>query len=215
MPTARIEYEHAKSRGAMYGGNSNRRGPGVVLPVNYLIIRALLQYDQFFGPDFTIEYPDPLRPPADPAGDRRGLTDRLVSIWLPGPDGRRPRLRRRRPAANRPRVDGHPALSRYFHGDNGAGLAAMHQTGWTALEADLILDPPGQNHRMICHDDPVCEEPTGQGDPPRPVLVITPRPCTAPCSPPPCGQCRGNLRAPAFAVGGPMSGLTLAGTTRP
>ena len=64
-------------------------------------------------------------------------------------------------------------MSRDLHGDNGAGLAAMHQTGGTVLVADLILDPPGQSHRMIFHDDLVAEEPTGQGDPPRPVLDYT------------------------------------------
>jgi len=93
----------------------------VVLPVNYLIIRALLQYDQFFGPDFTVEYPDPLRPPADPAGDRRGLTDRLVSIWLPGPDGRRPVYGAVDRLHTDPGWKGHPALSRDVQGDNGGG----------------------------------------------------------------------------------------------
>ena len=89
MPGATIEYEPAESHTAMYGGNSNWRGP-VWFPINYLVIRALLQYDQFFGPEFTIEYPTgsgqrlALR---DIAGD---LADRLISIWLPGPDGRRP-----------------------------------------------------------------------------------------------------------------------------
>ena len=129
---------------AMYGGNSNWRGP-VWFPVNYLVIRALLQYDQFFGPDFTIEYPTgsgatlTLR---EIAGD---LADRLVSIWLPGPDGRRPVYGGVDQLQTDPAWKDNLLFFEYFHGDNGAGLGAMHQTGWTALVADLILDPPRQS----------------------------------------------------------------------
>ncbi len=128
----------------MYGGNSNWRGP-VWFPVNYLIIRALLQYDQFFGPDFTVEYPTrsghhlTLR---EIAGD---LTDRLVSIWLPGPDGRRPVYGGVDLLQNDPAWKDNLLFYEYFHGDNGAGLGAMHQTGWTALVADLLLDPPSHS----------------------------------------------------------------------
>src|SRR6185437_4181146 len=88
LPDAVIKYEPAESSTAMYGGNSNWRGP-VWFPMNYLVIRALLQYDQFFGPEFAVEYPTgsgkelTLR---EIAGD---LAERLVGIWLPGPDGRR------------------------------------------------------------------------------------------------------------------------------
>jgi hypothetical protein len=141
LPDAVIDYQPAESRTAMYGGNSNWRGP-VWLPTNYLVIRALLQYDQFFGEAFQVEYPTGSGRRmtfGEVAGD---LADRLVSIWLPDPEGRRP-------------VNGHqdvrdfdPAwrdnleFFEYFHGDLGAGLGASHQTGWTALVADLILDPP-------------------------------------------------------------------------
>ena len=153
LPDATIEYEPAESRTAMYGGNSNWRGP-VWFPVNYLVIRALLQYDQFFGPDFTIEYPTgsgrqlTLR---EVAGD---LADRLVSIWLPGPDGRRPVYGGVERMQTDPAWKDNLLFYEYFHGDNGAGLGAMHQTGWTALVADLLIDPPRHSRRMIFHDGP-------------------------------------------------------------
>jgi len=151
MPGATIEYEPAESHTAMYGGNSNWRGP-VWFPINYLVIRALLQYDQFFGHEFTIEYPSrsghqvPLR---DIAGD---LADRLVSIWLPGPDGRRPVYGGVELLQSDPAWKDNLLFFEYFHGDNGAGLGAMHQTGWTALVADLLLDPPERVRRMIFYD---------------------------------------------------------------
>ena len=118
-------------------------------PVNYLVIRALLQYDQFLGPDFTIEYPTgsgqqlTLR---EIAGD---LADRLVGIWLPGPDGRRPVYGGVEKLQTDPAWKDNLLFYEYFHGDNGAGLGAMHQTGWTALVADLIIDPPRSSRRLI------------------------------------------------------------------
>ena len=89
MPDAVIDYQPAESRTSMYGGNSNWRGP-VWFPVNYLAIRALLQYAAFFEDDFTVEYPTGSgrqRTLREVAGD---LADRLVGIWLPGADGGRP-----------------------------------------------------------------------------------------------------------------------------
>lgn len=160
LPTAAIQYEPAESRTAMYGGNSNWRGP-VWLPVNYLIIRALLQYDQFFGPDFTVEYPTrsghhlTLR---EIAGD---LADRLVGIWLPGPDGRRAVYGGVDLLQNDPAWKDNLLFFEYFHGDNGAGLGAMHQTGWTALVADLLLDPPRQSHRLVFEENPEATTTTG------------------------------------------------------
>ena len=110
-PARVIDYEPAESRTAMYGGNSNWRGP-VWFPVNYLAIRALLQYDQFFGADFTVEYPTgsgkqlTLR---EIAGD---LADRLVGIWLPDADGRRPVYGGVDLLQTRPGVEGQPAVLR-------------------------------------------------------------------------------------------------------
>ena len=152
MPGATIEYEPAESHTAMYGGNSNWRGP-IWFPINYLVIRSLLQYDQFFGPEFTVEYPTgsgrklALRDVAD------DLANRLISIWLPDPGGRRPVYGGVELLQTDPAWKDNLFFNEYFHGDNGAGLGATHQTGWTALVADLLLDPPGRTHRLIFYDD--------------------------------------------------------------
>jgi hypothetical protein len=143
MPDAVIEYEPAESRTAMYGGNSNWRGP-VWFPVNYLAIRSLMQYAEFFGDDFTVEYPTGSgteRTLPEIAGD---LADRLVGLWLPGEDGGRPVQGGSDLLRHDPAWRDNLTFNEYFHGDNGAGLGATHQTGWTALVADLLLDPPGR-----------------------------------------------------------------------
>ena len=142
LPGGGIDYQPAESRTAMYGGNSNWRGP-VWLPTNYLVIRALLQYDQFYGEDFLVEYPTGSGSKLSLGAVAADLAERLVAIWLPDAEGRRP------VHGGRDVLDLDPAwrdnlqFFEYFHGDLGAGLGASHQTGWTALVADLILDPPG------------------------------------------------------------------------
>ena len=142
IPGATIDYEPAELTTAMYGGNSNWRGP-VWFPVNYLVIGSLQRYHQHLGPSYTVEYP---------TGSGRELTlleiasdlaDRLVSIWLPGPNGRRPVYGGVELLHSDPAWQGLLWFNEYFEGDDGAGLGAMHQTGWTALVIDLLLAPPG------------------------------------------------------------------------
>jgi hypothetical protein len=139
---ASIDYEPAESTTNMFGGNSNWRGP-VWLPVNYLAIRQFANFQRFFGDDFKLEYPTS-------SGEQRtfgeigqDLADRIIAIWLPGPDGRRPVYGGTERFQTDPAWKDNLTFNEYFHGDNGAGLGATHQTGWTALVADLILDPPG------------------------------------------------------------------------
>jgi hypothetical protein len=159
LPGATIDYEPAESRSPMYGGNSNWRGP-VWFPVNYLAIRALLQYDQFFGSDFTMEYPTgsgkqlTLR---EIAGD---LAERLIGIWLPGPDGRRPLFGGIELFQTDPAWKDNLTFNEYFHGDIGCGLGASHQTGWTAVVNDLILDPPAESTRLLGRDQGATESST-------------------------------------------------------
>ena len=132
-----MSYLPAESDTGMFGGNSNWRGP-VWMPVNALIIRALLQYYAYYGDDFTVECP---------TGSGRA-DDALRSRRRPvAPPERDFPAGRQRPAGRVRRchqVPGRPALARlilfyeYFHGDNGAGLGASHQTGWTGLVARMM-----------------------------------------------------------------------------
>jgi hypothetical protein len=153
MPDAVIDYEPAESRTAMYGGNSNWRGP-VWFPINYLFIRTLLQYAEFFGDDFTVEYPTGSAARRSLREIAQDLSDRLVTIWLPNSDGDRPVFGGLDLFQHDPAWRDNLLFHEYFHGDNGAGLGASHQTGWTALVADLILDPPATTTRILGRGSP-------------------------------------------------------------
>ncbi len=144
VPGATIDYEPAESTTSMFGGNSNWRGP-VWLPVNYLAIRQFVIYQRFFGDDFKLEYPTGSGQQHTFGEIAQDLADRIVAIWLPGPDGRRPLNGGTERLQTDPAWKENLTFNEYFHGDNGAGLGATHQTGWTALVADLILDPPGSS----------------------------------------------------------------------
>jgi hypothetical protein len=135
--TATIDYEPAESTTAMFGGNSNWRGP-IWFPLNYLFISRLETYYQCLGSDFMVEYPTGSgeKLPLDAiAADLRG---RLVSIFTRGADGRRPCFGWVDRLQHDPEWNDHLVFNEYFHGDNAAGLGAAHQTGWTGLIADII-----------------------------------------------------------------------------
>jgi hypothetical protein len=134
---ATVDYEPAESTGAMFGGNSNWRGP-VWFPLNFLVISSLQRYHRFFGDALTVEYPTgsgQLLTLDDVAAD---LWDRLVSIFLVDRDGRRPSFGGVERLQQDPNWKDNLMFHEYFHGDNGAGLGAAHQTGWTGLVADAI-----------------------------------------------------------------------------
>jgi len=135
--SATVNYEPAESTTDMFGGNSNWRGP-LWFPLNYLVVSALERYYRFFGDELTIEYPagSGHKVPLDViAAD---LQDRLISLFTVGPDGRRPCFGWVDKLQHDPAWKDNLLFNEYFHGDNGAGLGATHQTGWTGLIADVI-----------------------------------------------------------------------------
>jgi len=144
--TADLDYEPAESTTAMFGGNSNWRGP-VWMPLNYLTVLALQRLYQYFGDDLTVEMPTGSGNQQNLKGVAAELSRRLVGIFLDDADGRRPVF------GDTQRFQSDPAwhdllpFHEYFHGDNGAGLGASHQTGWTGLVADLIA-----GRRLAVHD---------------------------------------------------------------
>ena len=142
--SASIDYEPAESTTSMFGGNSNWRGP-VWFPLNFLVVTALERYYRFFGDDLKIDYPTGSGVPHTLAEIAADLRHRLVSLFLRDADGRRPCFggvdRLQRDPAWRDNL----LFNEYFHGDNGAGLGASHQTGWTAVVADLIRGRPGND----------------------------------------------------------------------
>jgi hypothetical protein len=134
---ATIDYEPAESTTAMFGGNSNWRGP-LWFPLNYLVIESLERYDRFFGEEFQIEYPTGSGRRLTLGQIAQDLRRRMVSIFLVGPDGRRPCFGGVERLQTDPAWKDHLVFNEYFHGDNGAGLGASHQTGWTGVVADTI-----------------------------------------------------------------------------
>jgi hypothetical protein len=134
---ASIDYEPAESTTPLFGGNSNWRGP-VWFPVNYLVISALERYYQFFGDDFTVEYPAGSGQPHTLAQIATDLQDRLIGLFTRGADGSRPCFGTTALLRDDPAWRDNLIFSEYFHGDTGAGLGASHQTGWTGLVADVI-----------------------------------------------------------------------------
>jgi Glycosyl hydrolase family 63 C-terminal domain len=135
--TATIDYEPAESTTAMFGGNSNWRGP-IWLPLNYLLCNSLQTYHAFFGDDFTVEYPTGSGEQKNLGQIAADLRQRLVSIFLRGEDGRRPCYGWVDKLQTDPNWRDNIYFNEYFHGDNAAGLGASHQTGWTGLIADII-----------------------------------------------------------------------------
>jgi hypothetical protein len=134
---AGIDYEPAESTTAMFGGNSNWRGP-VWFPLNYLVATALERYHEFFGDDLTIEYPTGSGTNVTLDAVAADLWERLVALFLVGQDGRRPCFGGVERMQTDPRWRDNLLFHEYFHGDTGAGLGASHQTGWTGLVADVI-----------------------------------------------------------------------------
>ena len=133
----RVQYLPAESNNGMFGGNSNWRGP-VWMPVNLLIVRALLQFYLYYGDGFRIECPTGSGREMNLFQVAQELAARLSAIFLRDESGRRPVFGGSDKFQNDPHFRDHVLFYEYFHGDNGAGLGASHQTGWTGIVAKLI-----------------------------------------------------------------------------
>ena len=142
----RVDYEPGESTSGLFGGNSNWRGP-VWFPVNYLIIESLQKFHHYLGDSFTVECPTG-------SGNRLTLDEvaaelsrRLSSIFLTTADGRRPVFGGVARFQRDPHWNVHIPFHEYFHGDDGSGVGASHQTGWTGLVAKLLQQSgePNQN----------------------------------------------------------------------
>jgi Mannosylglycerate hydrolase MGH1-like glycoside hydrolase domain len=133
----RVDYLPAESNTGMFGGNSNWRGP-VWMPVNALIIRALLNFYLYYGDNFKIECPTGSGKLMNLFEVSKEISNRLTRIFLRDERGRRPVYGGTEKFQSDPFWRDNIYFFEYFHGDNGAGLGASHQTGWTGLVAKLI-----------------------------------------------------------------------------
>jgi hypothetical protein len=151
----KVQYQPAESDSGMFGGNSNWRGP-VWMPVNALVIRSLLNLYQFYGDDFKVECPTS-------SGDymtlfevAKEIASRLSNIFLRDANGKRPVYGGTKKFQDDPYWKDYILFYEYFHGDNGAGLGASHQTGWTGVIArslDLFARVKAADALQLAKDD--------------------------------------------------------------
>ena len=133
----RVDYLPAESNTGMFGGNSNWRGP-IWMPVNLLIIRALQNFYLYYGDSFKVEFPTGSGKAMNLFEVSKEIAARLTRIFTRDENGRRPVYGGTEKFQNDPAWRDHILFFEYFHGDNGAGLGASHQTGWTGIVAKLI-----------------------------------------------------------------------------
>jgi len=137
--TLSADYEPAESNSRLFGGNSNWRGP-VWMPLNYMLIESLREFHRYYDENFSVEYPSGSGYLASLGEVADGLSDRINRLFLRNEEGNRPSM------AGYPQLEIDPqsrdlvSFHEYFHGENGRGLGASHQTGWSALVA-LLLQP--------------------------------------------------------------------------
>jgi len=137
----RVKYEPAESSSGLFGGNSNWRGP-IWFPTNYLLIESLRKFHRYLGDGFRVEMPAGSGTMVTLSEVADELSRRLSRIFLRDARGRRPCFGGARLLQEDPHFKDHLLFHEYFHGDDGAGVGANHQTGWTGLVAALIGEVP-------------------------------------------------------------------------
>jgi hypothetical protein len=146
----RLAYEPAESSSGLFGGNSNWRGP-VWFPVNVLLIRALRQFYLFYGDDFLIECPTGSGIQKNLYEVSEDIAQRLITTFYRDADGNRPVFGGSAKFQTDPHWRDNLLFYEYFHGDNGAGIGASHQTGWTGLVAAMISLYSGMDAAEFLH----------------------------------------------------------------
>jgi hypothetical protein len=133
----RVDYEPGESSSGLFGGNSNWRGP-VWFPMNYLLIESLQKFHHFYGDTLKVPFPTGSTATLSLWQVATELSRRLTRIFLRDPDGRRPVYGGTEKFQRDPHWRDLVLFYEYFHGDNGAGIGASHQTGWTGIVAKLL-----------------------------------------------------------------------------
>jgi hypothetical protein len=141
----RVGYEPGESRTALFGGNSNWRGP-IWFPINYLLIEALERYYHFYGDDLEIELPHGSGQMVNLAQAATEIRRRLSRLFFPDAQGQRPCHGGESRFAGDPQWKDLIYFYEHFHGDTGRGLGASHQTGWTALVLQMLQDASLEGH---------------------------------------------------------------------
>ena len=136
--TVTVKYTAAESNVPLFGGNSNWRGP-IWMPMNFLLIEALQRFHHYYGEDFKIEYPTHSGQMRTMEEISEELSMRLSKIFLRDEKGRRPVFGNNEKMQTDPHFKDYILFFEYFDGDNGKGLGASHQTGWTGLVSKLLM----------------------------------------------------------------------------
>jgi hypothetical protein len=132
-----VHYEPGESTTGAFGGNSNWRGP-IWFPINFLLVEALWKYHQFYGDDFLVEYPTGSGTKLTLGQVAEELSRRLTNIFLRDEQGRRAVFGTNMTFQSDAHWRDYIPFHEYFHGDSGRGVGASHQTGWTAVVANLL-----------------------------------------------------------------------------
>ena len=143
-----VDYTPGEALTDIMGGNSNWRGP-IWLPLNYLIFDSLMKFHAYYGKDFMVEYPTNSGNLATIKDAAIGIASRLIDIFKKDADGNRAVNGTNEKLQKDPHFSDHVLFYEYFHGDNGTGCGASHQTGWTGLIAELILKTSKESIKEI------------------------------------------------------------------